>query len=626
MMAGGRGRRAGRTVLAWLAIGAPFIALAWATPWLRDESPLTGIEAITLDWRYQLRGPRRPGVPVTLVTIDDATLRAVRNWPVPRGVLGRAVAQLNAAGARVIVLDLLMSEPGRTPAADQALAASLRRAGRVLLGTAFTFGRANTAATEEVRAHAVPVMRRPGTAPLPEADGLVQPIPALAHAAAGIGNVNVVLGPGGALRQIYPAIALNGVALPALPVVAVAHYRGLGRSAIAMGLPDGVGIGDEHVPVGPDGRWTINYYGPRHTFETISLRDVLDGRMTPDEVRGRIVWIGASATGIGDSFVTPYDPALPGAEAFATVTANLMDGSLLVQNAWTGFADMLAVVVIGLATVWLARLQPAWRAIAFAAVPLAVWAVVTSWTFIAWDVWLNVTVPALASIAAKGVMAGWRLLLSEGQRGRLAAYLPEPLVEPLSRGAPGLVGRRQEAAVLFVDLAGFTRESEAGTTEDTVALLRELHAAFEDQAAAHGGYVDQFIGDGAMLVFGVPTSASDDAGRALACARALLADAEARGRRVRIGLHSGEVELARLGGRRQHQFTLAGDTVNVASRLMEIARGHGAALAVSGPVVAAARATGGASVAEGLTLRQAEPVRGRRGRIDIWIGGDVSRP
>ncbi len=123
-----------------------------------------------------------------------------------------------------------------------------------------------------------------------------------------------------------------------------------------------------------------------------------------------------------------------------------------------------------------------------------------------------------------------------------------------------------------------------------------------------------------MLVFGVPEPDADDAGHALACAHDLLARADALGLRVRVGVHCGEVLLARLGGERRRTFSLAGDTVNLASRLMEVAKEHGASLAVSGAVADAVAGTPAEAGLTGLELKPAHAIRGRQAPVDVWLG------
>jgi adenylate cyclase len=210
---------------------------------------------------------------------------------------------------------------------------------------------------------------------------------------------------------------------------------------------------------------------------------------------------------------------------------------------------------------------------------------------------------------------------AERHRGNLARYVPPSLVETLAeRATPSFDEREQMAAVMFVDLQGFTHASETRSPADTAHFLKEFHGQVEDVVAAHGGVVAQFLGDGALVLWGLPQPRNDDPARALACARDMLGRLQ-RWRPenpARIGLHYGPVAMAQLGGRHQAQLAAAGDTVNVASRLEATAKSSGSVLVISDDMVAAVRALGQEELIGGLTARKDQPVRGRDKPISYW--------
>lgn len=617
-------RRRGRVRVA--AIGAlllPFALLAASVPVLRERPLLAALEADTMDWRYRLRGPRVPEVPVTIIAIGDRDVRAHGGWPLPRAALAEAVDRLTDLGAAAVAVDLILAEPGRDPAGDRALATAFARSGRTLLGVALKFG---GEFDDDVPASAlggagIPLLRKPDAPALPSASGLLLPTGPLRAAAAGLGHLNVVLGRDGRLQQIYPVLLADGHALPALPVVAARVFRDLPGSALDVTLPGALRLDRDRVAIGPRGRWTLNFYGKAGSFATYPLRDLLAGAVRPSDVAGRIVWIGATATAVGDSFATPYDPQLPGVEAFATATANLLERRFLVRDGTALLAGMLGVFVVGALTVAAARARPALLGILLAPLPVLAWGGLAVLAFTAWQVWLNIAVPLMSGALAAIGVGIWRWLLSDRQRRRLAVYVPSRLAEALAAAdRPGFAERRQPAAILFVDLAGFTAQSEAEGPDATAARLRRLHGLFEDAAAEHDGYVDSFSGDGAMLVFGVPEPGPRDGANALACAKALIARGRQAGLPLRAGTHIGTVQVARLGGRRHRQLTLAGDPVNLASRLIDVAKVHEAALAASDQLARAAARVDGNAVLDGLEFHADEAIRGRRQSLDVWTG------
>jgi adenylate cyclase len=161
-----------------------------------------------------------------------------------------------------------------------------------------------------------------------------------------------------------------------------------------------------------------------------------------------------------------------------------------------------------------------------------------------------------------------------------------------------------------------------------VGLLREFLGRLARIAFQHGGTVDKYIGDAIMVHFGTPRPKPDDPARALACAAAMIAEiarwnAErgARGEAavsVGIGLHYGDVLVGNIGDTRRLEYTVLGDTVNVASRLERLTREAGSPLVVSEALVLAVRGCGGEATLERLRPDQARTVRGRKEPVAIW--------
>jgi adenylate cyclase len=211
---------------------------------------------------------------------------------------------------------------------------------------------------------------------------------------------------------------------------------------------------------------------------------------------------------------------------------------------------------------------------------------------------------------------------AERQRGNLARYMPPSMAEEMaSQEQPGFYEREQLAAILFVDLAGFTRLSERRSPGETATFLKTFHGRLEAVVLAHGGVIEQFAGDGAMVIFGLPQPKPEDPVSALACTRALIA-ALARWQpelKPRGGLHFGPVAMARLGGAAQSQLAAAGDIVNVASRLEAFAKTKGAAIAASDAAIRAVAAAGRKDLLAGFTVLADQPIPGREGRITVWV-------
>lgn len=634
-------RRTGRLALL-VPLGMAILMSIGYVSW-REAPVAAALEGEMLDWRFRLRGEQAPGPEVLLVAIDDRAVAAAGRWPVPRRVLAQATGLLASHGARVIGFDLLFVEPESPDSkdGDDTFALALRQAGNAIVPFAFLFDGEAAAgpppgAVERAayRIYRLPNRDRLDTSVLPSA--MVGPLPALAEAAAGMGHVSAVLDAGGSLRFDQAAIVYGENLYPSLSIEAVRLYLGVPRDAVAVRVGEAIAIGDLSVAVDHEMRLAVNHYGPRGTFPTVSLADVLAGAVPADAVAGRIVLIGATGTGAGDNFVTPFSRTLPGAEHFATVIDNILHGRALARGTPVVAADLLAILLGAVAAALAASLRRPVLALAAGAALLAGWAGVAMAAFAIAGIWLNGVFPTLAIVLTFSLMTaarwitGSRLLgESERRRANLARYVPPSLAERLAGAAiPYADDRVQPAAVMFIDMVGFTRLGENLAPPEQLALLRAFHARVEAAVAAHGGVIDKFMGDGASASFGLGSPTLDDAAQALRAALRLAGDIAAWGAErtgaglpapaVSIGVHYGPVVVGDIGGAAQRQFTVSGDTVNVASRLEAMTRSLGAVIVASDAVVECARATGAADLLDGFSALPEQPIRGRRRRMGVW--------
>ncbi len=245
---------------------------------------------------------------------------------------------------------------------------------------------------------------------------------------------------------------------------------------------------------------------------------------------------------------------------------------------------------------------------------------------------LEITVrKALANIAKLREMDRQRMA-AERARNNLSRYFSPNIVELLAaQDEPLGAGRRETVAVLFADIVGFTRIAEVMAPEDVLALLREFHTRMTSQIFASRGTVDQFMGDGILAVFGVPTASSGDAGNALNCAEMMLhaleswnTEREGRGDArldIGIGLNYGPVILGDVGSEHSMAFAVIGDTVNTAARLQWLTRSLGTPLVVGDGIIQAIHGFSPEIAAERigqLEDRGEHSLRGRASPVRLW--------
>ena len=584
-------------------------------------SLLDRMEAPLQDLRLLIAGPVPAPDDVVIVAIDDETVRQAGAYPVPRQLLARMVDRLVDSGARAVALDMLFLEPAPGDG-DEVLARALGRT-RAVVGAAALFPRGD--------AHSDAPVGRSAAGPMPVAERLLRPAAPLA-AAASVGIVNISADHAGTPRYVPLLIRSGAELVPSFALQAAA--------AAADADPelegDAVRIGSATTRLDVGFHLPIRFYGPRGTIPTVSAQHVVDGAAR-DAVRGRIAVIGATAIGTADTFSTTFDPILPGVEVMATAVAHLATGKGLVRDRTTRRIDFVASALLPLLTVLALAVRRVALSLTLAAAPLVLWSVVATVAFTR-GYWLALAVPLAATVPPALVFAALRLSLEQRSKRRILvqrealrrfhapamadklAATPDFLQEPV----------QQDAAVLFVDLSGFTGLSEHLGPERTQTFLKDFHSVLDDYATRGGGFVLSFMGDGAMVVFGLPEPRPDDPVRAIEAAQSLgtalrdwTAQQSARHGRplgARIGLHYGPVVLSRLGPDTHQHITASGDTVNVASRLLEVASSHAVDAALSAEVLAAARRRGGRDALRRFERARELRIRGRSEALSVWLG------
>ncbi|MGF1627759.1 MAG: adenylate/guanylate cyclase domain-containing protein [Alphaproteobacteria bacterium] len=237
----------------------------------------------------------------------------------------------------------------------------------------------------------------------------------------------------------------------------------------------------------------------------------------------------------------------------------------------------------------------------------------------------------LAMIVGRSRRLVWRQAALERERSNLARYFSPTVVDRLAQQDAALGEPRElDAAVMFVDLVGFTSWSEHHTPVEAIELLRDLHGRLEQAVFTHHGTLDKFIGDGMMATFGTPDPGPDDAANALACTHAILEEfrhwdaarhsAEAAEMQISIGVHYGPVVVGDIGTDRRLELAVLGDTVNVASRLEGLTRELGCRAVIGDAVVQAilAAPTRPLHLLEGLKPLGAHEIKGRDEPVVIW--------
>ncbi|MTI00978.1 adenylate/guanylate cyclase domain-containing protein [Roseibium sp. RKSG952] len=228
-----------------------------------------------------------------------------------------------------------------------------------------------------------------------------------------------------------------------------------------------------------------------------------------------------------------------------------------------------------------------------------------------------------------------RLLMTnaglERERANLSRYFSPNVVDELSQNDEPLKQvRKENVAVLFIDIVGFTKFASGRDPYDVIEVLRGFHARMETEVFRHHGTLDKYLGDGLMATFGTPVPTPLDASNALACARSMVEviDRWNLERRragepeihVGIGLHYGSVVLGDIGANRL-EFAVIGNAVNVAAKLEAMTREFGARVVMSDDLSTqvARESPTGSELMAGFSRHDNKSVRGVENNMNVWM-------
>jgi CHASE2 domain-containing sensor protein/nitrogen-specific signal transduction histidine kinase len=312
---------------------------------------------------------------VVIVSLDERSLARFGRWPWPRSRLAQLVEKIGALGAASVGIDMIFAEPDETapslaqqptktlatepwggPGAltpnDAALAAVLGR-GVFVLGYQMRFG----AEREEGRScvlHPIPAvsLQEPGARAQPglfESSATLCSLPGLGKSASGSGFSNVTIDADGIVRRMPLIIAREGLIYPSLGLATLIPALGLrnfvlrttGSGTLSLALEDII------VPLDSKGGVLLHFRGHKQTFPYISAADVLEDRVAEREFRDRIVFVGTSAPGLGDSVATPLDTTFPAVEVHATVADSILRRDFIRRSPAAPTIELALVMAAG---------------------------------------------------------------------------------------------------------------------------------------------------------------------------------------------------------------------------------------------------------------------------------------
>ncbi len=628
-----------------IALGLALVLLTLGHSIRLYQHPLLShLDAITYDARLRLTQPGGQDSRVVVVDIDEKSLAEVGRWPWSRDKVSRLVRQLtDHYGVQLVGFDVVFAEPDESSGLrvlERMGATSLKGDAAFLASLASLRGSLDYdgqfAATLKGRpvvlgfymSNGIPQGALP-PAVLPAGTfqgrnilftswrGYGGNLPAFQAAAPAGGHFNPLVDFDGISRRVPMLVEHGGQYYESLSLAMVRLL--LGNVPVRPGYAEGgsgsgyAGLewldlptprGALRIPVDENVATLVPYRGGQGSFVYLSAADVLQGRVAPASLQGKVVLVGTTAPGLMDLRATPVGEAYPGVEIHANLIAGMLDGSLKHKPPYALGFDVVQVLLVGLL---LSLLLPSLSPSRATLLTGAVLAGVVGLNLALWQSGLALPVAGvlLLLLALYAMNMSWGYFVESHSKRQLTQlfgqYVPPELVDEMARDPErySMEGRNAELTVLFSDIRGFTSISEGLDPKDLAHLINEYLGAMTTVIRHHRGTLDKYIGDAIMAFWGAPVADPDHARDALLAAlemqvelRRLDAPFAARGwpaLQIGIGINTGLMTVGDMGSPLRQAYTVMGDAVNLGSRLEGLTKQYGVGIIVGEATRAAVR-------------------------------------
>lgn len=529
---------------------------------------LHGIQLQTGDSLFKaanLNPQTGPEKDIVIVGIDDRSLEQLGNFSSwPRSYHAQLVDVLAEAGARVIVFDVLFSEPAPD---DEELAASIGNAGNVILPFIYTIASHKSTAIGQTTT----------------LENAIRPLGTLEESALTVGHANVLPDEDGIVRRLPLVVKDNEKYEPSLALTTIAGYLRRSQAIESPVRDNSLPFAGRTISLDDSGNMLINYIGDSGdplNFETISYVDALRSNSLPATFQDKIVVIGVTATGLGDTFWTPMGHMMNGVELHVIAMHTILSGNFLklAPSTVTIAVILLLAILCGLAVL---RFRVLWATLS--TVFLFIIYYIAAFFFFDNGIMLNMLHPPVAVAGTFVGMNIYNVMYERSEKMEITRtfgrYVSPPVVDKilttLREEDLKLGGTAHEITVLFVDARHFTSLSENIRSEVVVDVLNTYMTVIIESVLKYEGIITNFGGDSIMAVWNAPLESEDHAILATRAAinaqRAIIELQNEAATLMKmdfgISVNTGEAVVGNMGSKDRLEYSAIGDAVNIAARL-----------------------------------------------------------
>ncbi len=554
---------------------------------------------------------------VSIVDIDDQSINKIGRWPWPRDQLGVLCTTIHNMGAAVIASDILFTEPEKNiinevitslPSSQSEILPTLKQLksrfdydaifakaiGEAQVTLSFVF-------TNELQSKGLlppPLLDLKGSddeqLAITQMHSYYANLPILQKATQYGGFINSTPDRDGILRYSPIVIRYNDLLYPSLGLKAATLF--LFTQNIKLIAPkygqnkvlEGIQLDPITVPTDPWGRMLIPYRKAPFTFPKISAADVLEGKVKAELLKDKLVFIGSSATAIGDLKATPLASLTMGTEIHAFIAAGIIDRYLPYKPTWGKGVSFIGVLAVGtLCAIVFPLLGPLLLTLATAIFSSAICAIVYFlWTSDSLVIPLMFPFITVLFIYLFNLIYGYFFEIRREHeiKERFSQFVPPDYVNIMLKegGDLSMEGESKEISVLFADIRNFTHLSENMKASELKQFLNSYLTPVTQTIFEHRGTIDKYVGDLVMAFWGAPLPDPKHAIDAIATGFAMQERVKALNVafqkqhlpsiQIGVGINTGIASVGDMGSEFRRAYTVLGDHVNVASRLEGITK------------------------------------------------------
>lgn len=541
-------------------------------------------------FQHLVKKEHKPHPDLVVVAVDEKSVNQLGRWPWDRKVIGELVKRMEQAN--LVVFDVIFSEPTEE---DPILAEAISQAGNVILG--FFLRREATQINPQEsldllrNSELFRVKKLSDKVGLREFPFVEINLPLIAESALMQAPFNSEPDADGLYRKYPIAYLFHGSLYPSLALQAYRLYKNQDLELVlsTRGI-ESAKVGDLYLPIFDHGYLLLNLPSMQEV-RVISAVDVLKGNAN---LRGKVVFFGATEIGIYDIRPTPIDSTTPGVFLHYTAMSNLLTRDLIRNLPSSTFFSIPFLSLLPIAFLKVSKLR---RRLLLYLLILNLLIVFSMLSFSYLRVYIPFLYPTLAlSFSYLGVES-YLYYTSERRvkelRRAFSSYLSPQLLEIILKDPERLKlgGEEREITVLFSDIRGFTSLSEGLEPEVLVSVLNEYLEPMTLIVLEEGGMLDKYIGDAIMAVFNAPVDLIDHRRRACQAALRMLQKLKELNLsfmqkygvelNIGVGINTGYAVVGNMGSKVRFDYTAIGDTVNLASRLEGLNKLYGTNIIVS---------------------------------------------